>query len=258
LAEKLEPLKDVPSDVPIVDYVFILWMAEDTLTKLLEESVFSLTLRSSVQSARKLIDSIKVLTTNEDITENIKIQESYDIIQNYNTFKITFLAEFEILPSFFVASKGGYDIQLLLQGGEVLFPSNLGDKVPEALFDAKEAAKALAFELGTACGFHVFRTLEAVLRRYYEQVTNGAAAPKVRTIGVYIQALKTSEKADEKILSVLKQIANFHRNPLIHPVAALDIEEAIGTIGVVRSAIAQMIAVLPDAPQTTLIEMVGN
>jgi hypothetical protein len=51
------------------------------------------------------------------------------------------------------------------------------------------------------------------LRKYYSHVTGGAAAPKVRSLGVYITALKKAGKGDEKILAALKQMTDLHRNP---------------------------------------------
>jgi hypothetical protein len=87
----------------------------------------------------------------------------------------------------------------LLAFGENLFPPELAFKVPEAIFDSREAGACLAFELPTACGFHVFRATESVLRKYYLQVTRSAVAPKVRNIGVYLNAMKQKKVGDEKI-----------------------------------------------------------
>ncbi len=75
-------------------------------------------------------------------------------------FRTVFFAELGTLPSYFVLPKAPYDTNLLLEGGEALMPPELASKVPEAVFDVKEAGKALAYELGTSCGFHMFRVLE--------------------------------------------------------------------------------------------------
>jgi len=139
----------------------------------------------------------------------------------------------------------------LLMAGEALFPIDLGIKVPEAIVDAREAAKALAYEVPTACGFHVFRVAESVLRKYYAHVTSGAPAPKVRNISVYLKAIKQTNKGDDKILAALKQMNDLHRNPLIHPEVILTPEEAIATLGIARSVITAMLAVLPVQPPTT-------
>ena len=139
----------------------------------------------------------------------------------------------------------------LLAFGENLFPSDLASKVPEAIFDAKEAGKCLAYEVPTACGFHVFRVAESVLRKYYSHVTGGTAAPKVRSLGVYVAALKQMKKGDDKILAALKQMTDLHRNPLIHPETVLTVDESIAIIGIARSAITAMLADLPVVPPTT-------
>jgi hypothetical protein len=139
----------------------------------------------------------------------------------------------------------------LLIVGESLFPLDLAIKVPEAIVDAREAAKALCYEVPTACGFHIFRATESVLRKYYTHVTEGKAAPKVRSIGVYLSALKQSAKGDQKILASLKQMTDLHRNPLIHPEVVLTTEEAIATLGIARSVITAMLVVLPAQPPTT-------
>jgi hypothetical protein len=124
-------------------------------------------------------------------------------------------------------------------------------KAPEALFDAMEAGKALAYELATACGFQAFRATESVLKRYYGQMTGKPASPKVRNIGVYINCMRQAKVGDERILSIMKQMADLHRNPLIHPEAVLTMDEAVTILGIARSAITAMLAELPIIPPTT-------
>jgi hypothetical protein len=119
------------------------------------------------------------------------------------------------------------------------------------LYDVAEAGKALCYELPTACGFHLFRATEAVLRRYYTQVTGGAPQPKVRNIMVYVNAMRQQKKGDEKILAVIEQMSKLHRNPLIHPEVALTPDEAISILGMAQSAVTTMLAVLPDVLPTT-------
>jgi hypothetical protein len=178
----------------------------------------------------------------------------WQVREAYKNFKIVLLADLGVLHSYFVTQKGGFDTISLLAYGENLFPPELASKVPEALFDARQAGKCLAFELPTACGFHVFRATESVLRKYYLQVTGSSVAPKVRNIGVYLNSMKQKKVGDEKINFALKQMADLYRNPLIHPEAVLTQEEAIGVFGLARSAIAGMLAVLPDiAPTTTTV-----
>ncbi|MGA2818471.1 MAG: hypothetical protein ABSE67_19720 [Xanthobacteraceae bacterium] len=100
------------------------------------------------------------------------------------------LAEVGTFPAYFVSQKGGFDTLTLLDQPSRMFPTDLASKMPEAMFDIGEAGKALCYETPTACGFHVFRAVETVLRRYYHNVTGSNIQPKVRNIAVYIYAMR--------------------------------------------------------------------
>lgn len=154
-------------------------------------------------------------------------------------------------PAFLVTQKGSHDILSLLDAPETLFPSELKSKVPEAMFDVYEAGKALAYDLPTSCGFHVFRATESVLRRYYSTVTGNSPRPKVRSIVIYVNTMRQKNSGDERILSALEQMEKLHRNPLIHPEAALSLDEALTIVGMARSVISAMLISLAPAPQTT-------
>jgi hypothetical protein len=252
LALELEPLAKSREWVgkKLSDVLVDLWGAHSATSTLLNNSVFAPTLRSCRESGTNLIAAIDRLN-NEDWNIAIEFKHIYSVAAAFDQFKVALLAELGVLPSYFVTQKEGYDTLTLLDWGERLFPASLSSKVPEAIFDAKEAAKAMAFELPTACAFHVFRATEAVLRRYYTEVTGGNAPPKVRNIGVYIHAMRKEECGDEKILSALKQMTNLHRNPIIHPEAALTLNEAISILGIARSAIDAMLSQLPEPLPTT-------
>jgi hypothetical protein len=166
-------------------------------------------------------------------------------------FKTVFWSELSILPSFLVAGKESYDSNTLLDEGFKLFPQSLSTKAPESIRDAMQAGRALAFELATACGFHTFRLTEAVIKRYWDQVSSKAPRPKLETIGNYAAELEKNNFGDNKIWESLKQMAKLHRNPLIHPEVILTVEEAIETLGIARSVIGAMLRALPDVPPTT-------
>ena len=173
------------------------------------------------------------------------------ITHNYIQLKTALIAELGTFPAYFVSQKGSFDTLTLLDEPWRLFPSDLWVKVPEARFDVVETGKALCYELATACGVHTFRAVEAVLRRYYAEATQGKAPPKVRNIAVYINAMRQGGHGDEKVLGVLEHLNKLHRNPLAHPDAALTVDEAIATIGMAHSAITAMLQHLPAPPPTT-------
>jgi hypothetical protein len=238
------------ADTPLASMFITLFGAKNAIEDM-SGSVFGPYLRSSYAPGNTLLIAINAQLNNNDFNRVVSKYEILSIKQLLDEYRIAFLAEIGVLNSYFVTQKAGFDTLSLLLWGENCFPPDLRGKVPEAVFDVREAAKALAYESPTAAGFHVFRALESVLRRYHSHVTGGSAAPKVRNIGVYLESLRSSNKGDLKVRAVIKQIADLYRNPLIHPEVVLTMEDAVGIFGISRSAIAAMLSVLPDLPLTT-------
>lgn len=153
-----------------------------------------------------------------------------------------------ISPAYLVVKKRGYDTADLIARAEVLFPADLVRKVPEALEDVRQAGKCMAFELGTAAGFHTMRATELVLRHYYDAVMNGAERPKTNNIGDYLREMENAKAGDAKTLATLRQIKDSHRNELIHPEENLTLDDALALIGISQSAIVAMLREVPEAP----------
>jgi hypothetical protein len=226
--------------------------AESVITGLHQSSVFAPYLRSSKTLSWELTQLLATQTKDFNLEKEISFYSMYSIQSKAAEYKIALIAELGSLDSYFVTRKGAFDTHYLLNSGEVVFPQDLVKKVPEALFDAREAAKSLAYELPTAAGFHIFRATESVVRKYYYHVTGGSAAPRVRNLGVYLNALKQAQKGEPKVLGALKQMIDLHRNPLIHPEAVLTMDEAISILGIGQSVMTAMLTVLPEVPPTTV------
>lgn len=251
LCESLEPLARLNPKATLNDEIFTIWGAQATLEVLLTGSVFSPNLRSSRRLASDLLEALK----HEGDTEKNWAKElgyvAAHIGRLYAQFKTAFTAEIGTFPAYFVSQKGSFDTLSLLEEPWRLFPMELWVKVPEARFDVIEAGRALCYELPTSCGMHVFRAVETVLRRYYTEVTSGRPQPKVRNIAVYINAMRQGGRGDEKVLGILEHLSKLHRNPLMHPDAALTLDEAISIIGMAHSAMTAMLRHLPEPPPTT-------
>lgn len=212
-------------------------------------SLYGSHLRSSLFGAGRLLKLLRPIIEQQDIHQDIPPATMAEIVHAYSEYEIALLAEIHIFNAYFVTRKDPYDTNSLLFSGESLFPAELLSKAPDAVFDTQEAAKCLAYELPTACGFHAFRATEAVLRRYHMHVTGVKVPPKQRNWGAYIRAMEGT--GNEKLLSCLKQLKDLHRNPLIHPEARLSTEEAIDILGLARSAVGVMLSALPVLPLTT-------
>jgi hypothetical protein len=214
-------------------------------------------LRASYGDAQHLLTVLDT-STKPGFDREIPRYEVFGIKEAYRRFKVVFRAELGILNSYFIAAqKGGLDTLSLLASGENLFPIDLTEKAPDALFDVREAGRCLAYENATAAGFHVFRATESVLRKYYAHHTGGKPPPRVRSIKVYTRALRQHDVGTEKVLASLDQMAELHRNPLIHPEARLTQEEAYGIFGIARSVIGFMLSELPRIEPTTAMPLPG-
>ena len=215
-----------------------------------EQSIYAPYLKISREKATDLIETLKRVSAeiSADNEETLTPYEEWSIHHSREQFRSVFFAELSVLPSFLVTAKGGYDINTLIDEGQNLFPASTPRKCPEADKDMREAGKALAFELATSCGFHIFRVTESVLKRYWDHVSGGDDRPNLQTISSYAKELESRKLGDEKIWETLKQLARLHRNPLIHPDANLTVEDAISTLGLARSVIAMMLCVMPDIP----------
>ena len=150
--------------------------------------------------------------------------------------------------------KGGYDVDILTLAPKNAFPPNLLQKVPEAKYDITECAKALAFELPTACGFHLMRIFEAVLKKYYlitltlQDSNLLEKNGRNKTIGTLIQELLDNSTPDKEknnkinaVIDILKSIKDNYRNPLIHLEINMKIQEVLVLFGVIYGAISLML-----------------
>jgi hypothetical protein len=189
LAEALEPITAISTGSKYSDVVVSLYAARATIDTFLNHSVFAHNIRSCRNHGQVLISTLDAIINTTDDRE-LTPYETFSISHQAMQFKTAMLAEVGVFPSYFVIQKGSYDTLTLLDNGQRLFPTDLHEKVPEATFYTSEAAKALAYELPTATGFHAFRATESVLRRYYSHVTGGDPPPKVRNIGVYIRKMR--------------------------------------------------------------------
>lgn len=247
----IRPLVDLKESCTKKDMVTAIWGAEYYLDGLLNRSVYKLYLCRNI--GNELLAEVKKigesLAVEYDSTEEANWFDRYSITTKAKQFETVLGAELQYGQLFLVQPKGGYDLEQLTSQGQVIFPAGLIEKIPEAINDAQEAARCIAFALPTAAAFHLHRLAEIVLRIYYDTVTNGAPRPEKRNIESYIDAMKNAQFKDQKVFGALASLKNFHRNPVLHPDDRLeDIEEAIALLGVVNTLITYMLGAIKPAP----------
>ena len=252
LATRIEPLGALTvQETPYRIIQLPALTAQNAIQELYTNTFYAPHLRVSYGWSQDLFNRLHSITSDPDLERMITHLEMLALKTSFEQYKVTLLSELAIIHAYFVSQKGAYDSWSLLINGETMFPNDLGVKVPDAIFDAREAGKCLAYENSTAAGFHVFRVLETVLRRYYAQEVSGKAPPKVRNIAVYVNAMKQAGKSDENILFLLREISNRFRNPLIHPDVILSTDDAIAIFGLVGTAVTEMLKSLSTVPPTT-------
>lgn len=207
------------------------------LQQFLFSSVFDI--KIAVNPGRKLLTEIeKVITLCKDRkTEDEKLSffEFSDLNTAFSEFEAVLKAELGGASIYLVSSKNAMDTTALIEAGYLAFPNNLGELVPEALNDAMHAMSCIAFELPTAAAFHLHRVNEAVLKKYWSQLSK---EPVPKNMGAILAAMDKNGMGREEIRSALRDIVKLHRNPTIHPEQSLeDVEDAINLYGAIRSVV---------------------
>lgn len=226
-------------------------LAELALEALLQRSVFEL--RTARSAGYELLSAIRnVKSKYENVSANfddaLDAMDVFNITSSLSKFETVLQAEFGVGNFYLVGRKGGYEISVLVESGMDIFPSDLATKVPEAVLDLKKATRCIAFELETAAAFHLHRAMEAVVRKYWDVTTSGQPHPKNRSIGSYIAEMEKISAGDARLLSALRDLKDFHRNPILHPDQSLEtIEEAIALLNGIYNVMVYILRYIPTS-----------
>lgn len=223
----------------------------DRIQQIVSDQMIGYALRGIHSHGNSLLVQLNSII-DRDWNEIFSEYEKGNIISSLNGFEVVFTSEISVADAYFVVGKRGLDTLKLVSEGEILFNPDLPKKVPQAVHDLREAGKCLAFELGTAAGFHLLRAVESVVRRYWEIATGHRPKPKQRNLGVYLDAMRRLEVGDSKIIAALTQIKDLHRNVIMHPEENLDVNDAVALLGIANSAIDAMLKTLPIIVQQVL------
>ena len=131
-----------------------------------------------------------------------------------------------------------FSMPMLVENGEKSLDAHTLKTIPiGAVRDIKEGCRCLAFELSTAAGIHMMRAYEKTLRAYYQSLTK--RKPGRETSLRLIKRLRELKLGHPKVIGVIDQIRELHRNPLAHAIF-LNMDEAIGLFEISKSAISAM------------------
>lgn len=234
---------------PCQEVSIALMIAEICIAELLQNPFTTLS-TGCREYGSNLMGSLKqaIGLCDEEDTEQFK---SYcDILEMHlESFEALLEGDFHEFNLFSVTQVSAYDMRRLVECGEELIPEELRklltDKVTN---DIRAAARCLAFELPTACGFHLARSLEGVALIYHEHFIGAVptTGPQ-RTLGSLCQAFE-SNKLSVSLIGNLKHIKDHYRNPVSHPELELSIAEAVAQVPIYVSAMTEMLIEIDTQP----------
>jgi hypothetical protein len=258
LATNLHPLAEFKSDAKYVlkDIFWRLFTAKKWLASVLAGEL-GVPLAICRPAGLELYSAITRIVPDDlagvDFTREIDYWDDqlYGIVDATRRFETVLSAELRAADTYFVSQKRIYDTPMLIEKAESLFSDAVKARLPiQANVDIRQAGRCLAFECPTAAGFHILRAVEAVLRVYYKEITGIEPKGKLRNWGAYIKRLEQAG-GEKKILGILDQIRDLHRNPIFHPEDNLLTEEATTLLGIAQSAIEAMILDMQERQSQT-------
>jgi hypothetical protein len=201
---------------------------------------------NAVDKAGKLAGAIQRWWTDRS---DVREQEYIDYLE---TLLISFESSLEDdltrLPTYVVEQVGAYSSDELIASAIHVIPRNIrrtGVLPQQTLTDVQAAGACLAFDLPTACAFHVFRATDAMLRKYCEHF-GGVLKGGGRDWGKYIGALRDvcgscgTKKPNIRTVELLDSIRAQDRNPLVHPELNLDSDGALAVFDLCINAVSLM------------------
>ena len=210
----------------------------------------------SVEKLLKNLDELDIVSLLK--TQDIRELDSKDPLPlSYKVKTISFLAielktvlanELPTFHSYIIERRGVYSINALINSPKDVFSEKFGDRLKSLegrpFEDFVEASRCLAFGFPTACGFHIMRSAEAVLRNWNMQVDTDAQFKTDWKRCIDGIRSKNNEQTNEErkhrvgsVLSILDQIRGMHRNPLMHPEVTLEESQAVVLFDIAKSAI---------------------
>jgi uncharacterized protein YktA (UPF0223 family) len=249
LAMAMHPITELKPGEPLKSYFFPLAVARFWITSLANDEVIPMTICKPV--ARRIVAAIDHIFPSKpeehpkvDLEKEATASDLYYVIEGAKEFETIFSAELQNMATYFVSKKAIYDTNELIQRADHLFSFPIRTRLSaQVRLDLTECGKCLAFDLATASEFHIARAVEGVLLDYLQEVAP-AELKKLndsdRNLGRYIKIVK-EKSGEQKIVSAFEQFKDLHRNPLMHPEAVLEVDDALTLLGIAQSAITAMV-----------------
>ncbi len=186
------------------------------------------------RSREKATNFLRRINDWHDVFMEERADDDLGTIDNVQTFITTLTTtlqdELDRVPMFTVAPKGNLDVHVLCDGTSAAYPRGTLELLNDFVKgDIDHAGRCLAFELPTACGFHILRAVETSLKAFVHAATGTLPRMNQRNWGEYIKILHEKVDAHSDLIDVLVVLKS-KRNPLMHPTDNLDTDDAISVL----------------------------
>lgn len=244
LGTLLEPLTKIPGEAKYGDVLWPLWEARIALNTQMANTVVPMT--TARTACAELINQINSLVPEEFQEAIAKDAASqvfcFGLAGAVTRFQTVLGEELRLVDTYAISRKAAYVTAQLIDDADSLFPETVRVKLSDKVrADVQQAGRCFAFATPTASAFHMFRAIEAAMLDYYSFVTGKPSPLRARNWGVYIDKMKKSGKADDKIIKVLTHIKDSYRNPITHPEVVTSAEDAQVLLGLMVSAVTLMV-----------------
>jgi hypothetical protein len=269
----IHPMTELAEGVSYTDAWYPCFVASQALKSLLSDQLTPLvTCKSASTKLFNLVtgvfDEFRRVSTEKNpakLAESVPQVTLWNIRNAATEFETVFAAELETTDTYYVSQKGIYSTSLLVEHAEQAFTAGVQAQLtPQAISDIRQAGKCLAFDLDTAAGFHVVRATETIIFKYYQAVTGSTPKRKDRNWGAYVRNLNAhkkkepTSKADPKLITLIDQVREHHRNPVIHPEITLTPDEAQSLFSICQAVIITFAGALTNLTATQLQLRVVN
>jgi hypothetical protein len=260
LANIIHPLTELPTEETTAKIHFrLFWQAKTTLSQYLAEE--SMLPPSSKRAAAVLMAQISDCGLPDDISAfkgdaKVPRYEMYTVVQRAKEFEIVLANDLPGMDTYHVYQKGIYSTPALIDFAERALLDGLTEAAKnlisaDVLRDFNQAGRCLAFELPTASGFHTMRSVEALLREYWTLVKRPPEGMRPPEMATCINELRAAGE-DKKVMDILDHVRDLNRNPLMHPEAFLELNEALRLFDIAKSAISAMAERVEDIVSSKL------
>jgi hypothetical protein len=216
------------------------------LRSFVEDDYNKIDLPDSVATAKNIIIRLEYLLEQQKL--NITSEITGNLFSHIMHFRAMLMSELGKVYTTVIEDKRGYGIRALWNNPQSLFATDILPYLSEFVtINIAEAAKCLLLDRYTAVGFHAMRSVECVVRKYYELITGNSPPYKAKngkdifkTFGGIAQELmdKYFSMKDQKqstgnlsiIAPIIQALCKTYRDPLSHPeIDTLTEDQAITT-----------------------------